>query len=202
MADVPEHGTIATLDHHHCLGIKHAIGKQLEFISSDSFVYLIGKHVVTYDIENTAHKFIFKSDKAIEIEAFCVSANMKYIALAERMPSGLQVNIYTESTGAKVRCLEFMYLTKLPIVAMHFSRDNKYLVTVTSMPDVFIYLWEVDKSRLVGMTDVPYDITKATISPCNYMSLCTTGPSSLRLWRVVDTHLSQTDPITGKRNDN
>ena len=142
---------------------------------------------------------MLKPEKTTDIICFCVSPNRKYVALAERMNEGLQVNIYTESTGSRVRSLEFKFLTKLPVVSMGFSTDNKYLVAATSLPDVFIYLWQVDKSRLVGMVDVPFEIRQVTISPWAYWSLCSTGPSSLRLWRLVDKQLRFTDPIPKRK---
>ena len=190
----------ANVQFSHVLGFKIPTGKAISHISDDSLIYLAGKHGAKLEPETGKHSFVLKPQKTTEIATFCVSANRKYIALAEKMPEGLQVNIYTQTNGSKVRSLEFKYLSKLPVVAMDFSTDNKYLATVTALPDVFIYLWQVDKSRLVGMIDVPFELTRITISPWAYWSMCTTGPSSCRLWKLVDKQIKQIDPMP-KRKD-
>jgi WD40 repeat protein len=192
----------AMLKYHHALGARPTAGKTVEHLSDDTIVYLSGKHVATYQWENPQHRFILKNSKTSEIVTFCVSANRKYIALAERLVEGsMQVNIYTQHTGSKVRALEFKYLSKRPVVTMSFSTDNKYLATVTAFPEVYIYLWQVDKARLIGMIDVPYEITRVTVSPWAYWTLCTTGPTSLKIWRLVDKQLKPTDVLPRRAKD-
>ena len=46
-------------------------------------------------------------------------------------PLAPQVSVYNFNTATRVRTLSFAYLSKQPVVAMDFSRDNKYLVAVT-----------------------------------------------------------------------
>ncbi|CUG89431.1 WD40 repeat-containing protein, putative [Bodo saltans] len=189
----------ASMKFSHVLGVRSPSGRCVEHLNDDTVLYLAGKHAAQYEHETGLHKFILKSNKTVEISSFCISANRKYIALAEKLADGMQVNVYTQ-TGSRVRTLEFKYLSKLPVVSMDFSTDNKYLATVTSLPDVFIYLWQVDKSRLVGMVDVPFELTKITVSPWSYWSLCTTGPSSIRMWRLVEKQLKQVDPMPKRRD--
>ena len=193
--------TGAVLKYHHTLGARVAPGRTVEHLGDDTVMYLAGKHVAAFQWENPQHRFILKNPKTSEIVTFCVSANRKYIALAERLVEGaLQVNIYTQHTGSKVRSLEFKYLSKLPVVSMCFSTDNKYLATVTAVPDAYLYLWQVDKSRLIGMVDVPFEVTRVTVSPWAYWTLATTGPSSLKLWKLVDKQLRHSD-VLPKRKD-
>jgi len=192
----------AMLKYHHTLGARPTAGRTVEHLSDDTIVYLSGKHVATYQWENPQHRFIHKNAKTAEIVTFCVSANRKYIALAERLVEGsIQVNIYTQHTGSKVRALDFKYLSKRPVVTMAFSTDNKYLATVTAFPEVYIYLWQVDKARLIGMIDVPYEITKVSVSPWAYWTLCTTGPTSLKVWRLVDKQLKPTEVLPRRAKD-
>lgn len=187
----------AIVKYHHVLGTRITAGKSIEHLSDDTVIYVAGRHVAAFSVDNPQHRFIIKNQRTEEIVTFCVSANKKYIALAERMvaDSAMQVNVYTQQTGSKVRSLEFKYLSKLPVVSMCFSTDNKHLVTVTSLPDVYIYLWQVDKSRLVGMIDVPFEISRITISPWAHWSLCSTGPSSLKVWRLVEKQLKPVDVL-------
>ena len=193
----------ALMKYHHSLGARVPPGCAIDHLSDDTLIYLVGKHVAIFQHETVQHRFILKNQKTSEIVTFCISPNRKYIALAERLAEGsLVVNIYTQHTGSRVRSLDFKFLSKLPVVAMDFSTDNKYLATVTALPDVYIYLWQVDKSRLIGMIDVPFELTKITVSPWAYWTLCTTGPSSLKLWRLVDKNLKQIDPMpSGKKKD-
>lgn len=192
----------ASLKIAHALGARPTAAKTIEHLEDGKIVYLAGKHIACFEWDNPQHRFIQKSPKTAEIVTFCVSANHKYIALAERLVEGsLQVNIYTQHTGSKVRSLEFKYLSKLPVVSMCFSTDNKYLATVTALPDVYIYLWQVDKSRLVGMIDVSFQINSVTISPWAYWTLCTTGPSSLKVWRLNEKQLKPFDVLPRRAKD-
>ncbi|KAJ9445781.1 hypothetical protein DIPPA_28724 [Diplonema papillatum] len=82
-----------------------------------------------------------------------------------------------------------------PVVALDFSRDNKYLATVTDPPDPYIYLWQLDKQRLAGMAEVHHRISQISVSPWAHWELCTTGTSFLRLWRAQGNQLRAHDPL-------
>ena len=186
--------TRTMLKYYHTLGFSYGSmdGQQsrnvLSHISDNSFVYLAGKHVAVYSYENQgAHRFILKNPKTSRIMAFSVSANRRYIALSEVLhpePSGgIQVSVYNFSTASKVRELgrgrfpSSAEGSQPPVTALDFSRDNKYLVTVTDPPNPYIYLWQLDKQRLAGMSEIHQKISQVSISPWAHWELCGTGMS-------------------------
>mmetsp|Transcript_108172 Transcript_108172/g.186736 ORF Transcript_108172/g.186736 Transcript_108172/m.186736 type:complete len:1368 (-) Transcript_108172:213-4316(-) len=194
--------TGTSLKFFHALGFKKNSNKNIEHVNDESLVYLVGKHVAIFNYDNKAHRFILKNSKTAQIVAFCVSSNRRYIALSEKLidDGAIQVSVYNFNTATRVRTLSFAYLSKQPVVAMDFSRDNKYLVAVTQPPDVFIYLWQLDKARLLGMVEVNFSCTRVSISPWAHWKLCTTGTDTLRIWHYADKQLKGMDPLQKKKD--
>ena len=194
--------TGTSLKFFHALGFKQVPNKTIEHVNDESLVYLVGKHVAIFNYENKAHRFILKNAKTAQIVAFCVSSNRRYIALSERLvdDGAIQVSVYNFNTATRVRTLSFAYLCKNPVVALDFSRDNKYLVAVTQPPDVYIYLWQLDKARLLGMVEVNFACTRVSISPWAHWKLCTTGTDTLRIWHFADKQMKAMDPLQKKKD--
>eukprot|EP01065_Artemidia_motanka_P003519 TRINITY_DN11686_c4_g1_i1.p1 TRINITY_DN11686_c4_g1~~TRINITY_DN11686_c4_g1_i1.p1 ORF type:complete len:1358 (+),score=552.17 TRINITY_DN11686_c4_g1_i1:68-4141(+) len=180
-------------------------GKVIEHTGDESIVYLVGKHVAVYSYEGSSHRFIPKHPKTIDIVAFAVSCNKRYVALSERVldeesgDTGVQISIYNFNTASKVRTLSLSKIGKQPVEAMDFSRDNKYLVTISAPPDPFIHFWQLDKARLLRYAELRVRISQVTVSPWAHWTMCTSGPSSLRIWRFQDKELKAVDPVP-KRN--
>eukprot|EP01063_Lacrimia_lanifica_P011834 TRINITY_DN18521_c0_g1_i1.p1 TRINITY_DN18521_c0_g1~~TRINITY_DN18521_c0_g1_i1.p1 ORF type:complete len:1407 (+),score=628.12 TRINITY_DN18521_c0_g1_i1:629-4222(+) len=85
---------------------------------------------------------------------------------------------------------------------MAFSKDNKYLVTATGMPDGFLVVWLLDKTcKPLWFQEIASPVTCVTISPWSSATVCTTGPSTLRLFKYAPPNpLKVVDPV-GKRRD-
>lgn len=202
-AVLPPSDTGSILRFQNSLGSRVSMGRLVEHLDDNTISYVSGKHFSMVTMETPLQqRFLLKGAKTTSIVTFCVSPNKKYIALSEKVASGgsCQVNIYTQATGSKVRSLDFKYLTKLPVTSMCFSTDNKYIATCTPLPDVYVYLWQVDKSRLIGMTDVAAEIGRVTISPWAYHTLCSTGPINLKVWRLQDKQLKSVDVLMRRKD--
>ena len=193
----------------HALGIKVgpngvAGRKAIEHTGDDSIVYLVGKQVAIFSYEMQSHRFIPMSSKTIEIVAFAVSFNKRYIALSERVLEektgeiGIQVSVFNFGTVSRIRTLSLSYLNKYPVETLCFSRDNKYLVTVTAPPEPFIYLWQLDKARLLGMSELHVRVNCVSISPWAHWTMCTTGDTSLKLWKYQEKQIRFLDPLPKK----
>eukprot|EP01012_Entosiphon_sulcatum_P026619 TRINITY_DN3208_c0_g1_i1.p1 TRINITY_DN3208_c0_g1~~TRINITY_DN3208_c0_g1_i1.p1 ORF type:complete len:1398 (-),score=349.80 TRINITY_DN3208_c0_g1_i1:40-4233(-) len=192
-----------SLKFYHALGMALTPGaRSIEHVNDESIVYLVGKHVAIFNYENKVHRFILKNAKTSQIVAFAVSNNRRYIALSEKLmdDGGSQVSVYNFNTASRVRTLSLQYLSKQPVTALDFSRDNKYIVTTTAPPDVFIYLWQLDKARLLGMIEVSFVCTQVSISPWAHWKLCTTGTDTLKIWHFADKQLKAMDPMPKKKD--
>eukprot|EP01064_Diplonema_japonicum_P001365 TRINITY_DN10874_c0_g1_i1.p1 TRINITY_DN10874_c0_g1~~TRINITY_DN10874_c0_g1_i1.p1 ORF type:complete len:1285 (+),score=282.06 TRINITY_DN10874_c0_g1_i1:72-3926(+) len=191
-------------------------GGEVAHLSDGVLLYGIGRHMAVYNYDTLQYRFILKQAKAQEIMTFAVAHNRKYIALAERLTddskeAANEVTIWSvdlKETGSslvttkKVRALSLSYLAKQPVVALAFSRDNKLLVTVTSTPEAFVYIWQLDKSpcRLVTMAEVNTRITQVSFSPWSPTTVCTTGPTAFKLWKHhAPSQLRVVEPMLKKR---
>lgn len=192
--------TGTSLKFFHSLGLRRVASKTVEHVNDESLVYIVGKHVAIFNYENKTHRFILKNSKTAQVVAFAVSSNRRYIALSERLTddNATQVSVYNFNTASRVRTLSLTHLSKQPVTCMDFSRDNKYLVTVTEAPDVFIYLWQLDKARLLGAVEVKFACQHVSISPWAHWKLCTTGTDTLRVWHFADKQMMPIDPFPKK----
>jgi WD40 repeat protein len=185
----------------HALGFRQVANKSVAHADDESLVYLIGKHVTVFNHETRTHRFILKNPKAAAIVAFCLSPNRRYIALSERLTEDdvVQVSVYNVATATRVRTLPLTHPSKSPVVALDFSRDNKFLAAATQPPGLSVCLWQLDKAKLLATTDVPFACSRISISPWAHWKLCTTGTDTLRIWHFADKQLKAMDPL--KRKD-
>ncbi|KAJ9437760.1 hypothetical protein DIPPA_14307 [Diplonema papillatum] len=191
----------------HALGIRRGPqgGKVVEHATDETAVYLVGSQVAIYSCETHNHRFLPTGTKTVEVLAFSVSHNKRYIALSERILEdktgdvGVQVSVFNFGTMARIRTLSMTCLNKKAPATLDFSRDNKYLVTATPAPDAALYLWQLDKARLLGMSELPSEVCRATISPWAHWSFCSTGDKICRMWRYQDKQLKATDPMAKKQ---
>eukprot|EP01062_Namystynia_karyoxenos_P059978 TRINITY_DN513_c0_g3_i1.p1 TRINITY_DN513_c0_g3~~TRINITY_DN513_c0_g3_i1.p1 ORF type:complete len:1398 (+),score=599.25 TRINITY_DN513_c0_g3_i1:85-4194(+) len=177
-------------------------GKVIEHTGDESIVYLSGRHVAIYSYEAAAHRFIPKHPRTLEIVAFAVSHNRRYIALSERVVDeesadghGIQISIYNFNTATRMRTLPLSKIGKQSVESLDFSRDNKYMVSVSAPPDPFIHFWQLDKARLLRFTELRQRVSKVSISPWAHWTMCTTGTTALRIWRYQDKELRAVDPV-------
>eukprot|EP01062_Namystynia_karyoxenos_P059976 TRINITY_DN513_c0_g1_i1.p1 TRINITY_DN513_c0_g1~~TRINITY_DN513_c0_g1_i1.p1 ORF type:complete len:1380 (+),score=595.80 TRINITY_DN513_c0_g1_i1:88-4140(+) len=195
----------------HCLGFRPPSdgipgARVIEHNSDDSIVYLAGRHAAIYSYENHGHRFILKHPKTQQIVAFAVSSNRRYIALSEKVideESGemaVQLSIYNFNTATRMRTLPLSKVGKQPVESLDFSRDNKYMVSVSAPPDPFIHFWQLDKARLLRFTELRSRVSRVSISPWAHWTMCTTGASSLRIWRYLDKELKSVDPVPKRSN--
>eukprot|EP01063_Lacrimia_lanifica_P035883 TRINITY_DN695_c0_g2_i1.p1 TRINITY_DN695_c0_g2~~TRINITY_DN695_c0_g2_i1.p1 ORF type:complete len:1359 (+),score=645.67 TRINITY_DN695_c0_g2_i1:82-4158(+) len=179
--------------------------KTIEHATDESVVYLVGKQVAIYSLEGLSHRFLPTNPKTIEIVTFVVSYNKRYIALSERVlddktgETQAHVSVYNISTASRIRNLSLAFLNRrAPLTTIDFSRDNKYLVGISSGSEPFIYLWQVDKAKMLGFSELQIQVSKVSISPWAHWAMCTTGPNSLRIWRYQDKQLKSMDPLPRK----
>eukprot|EP01060_Flectonema_neradi_P008346 TRINITY_DN15970_c0_g1_i2.p1 TRINITY_DN15970_c0_g1~~TRINITY_DN15970_c0_g1_i2.p1 ORF type:complete len:1387 (+),score=332.29 TRINITY_DN15970_c0_g1_i2:136-4296(+) len=194
--------------------------RQVEHLSDGVVIYNVGKHLAIYNYETSQYQFILKQSKTQEVLCFALTSNRKYLALSEQLaeekPGGsTEVSVWALlGSGAKqdnsnlhfqvkkTRSLSFAYLSKQPVVAMGFSRENKLLSTATSAPEGFIYIWQLDKApaRLVAMAEHGIRVSHVSISPWSSSSLCTSGMSGLRIWKFSSPNqLKPVDPMVKRR---
>lgn len=114
-------------------------------------MFLVGQHLTQYNYDKRTHKFNLKSSKVKEVTSFAVSSGKKYIALAERLNdahSSVQVSVYNFKTATRVRTLPLTN-HKGSIVSLDFSSDGKLVACATSEPDPAIFLWQLEKQRVL-----------------------------------------------------
>eukprot|EP00756_Hemistasia_phaeocysticola_P029885 Hpha_TRINITY_DN16260_c0_g10::TRINITY_DN16260_c0_g10_i1::g.12947::m.12947 len=222
-----EHGgpnpeTHASLKFYHALGFSPGAldnsgsavwqGRRvMEHISDDSVVYIAAKHVAVFSYELLQHRFILKNTKTSRIMAFCVSANRRYIALSETLldpVGGVQVSVYNFNTAFKVRQLGMSFFREAPVVAMDFSRDNKYLACVTDGPSPCIYTFQLEKQRQwYPPQETHQRVGQISVSPFAHWMLCTTGVGHLKIWQprvneqTKTSELGYKNPVANLQRD-
>ncbi|KAJ9437761.1 hypothetical protein DIPPA_14306 [Diplonema papillatum] len=68
-------------------------------------------------------------------------------------------------------------------------KNSTQIFSATPAPDAALY-----KARLLGMSELPSEVCRATISPWAHWSFCSTGDKICRMWRYQDKQLKATIP--------
>ncbi|KAG2387150.1 hypothetical protein C9374_001482 [Naegleria lovaniensis] len=200
----------------HTLGFRNIPQAIQHLENEEEIVYLVGKHVSIFNYEKRTHTFILKSGNVLEIHAFAISYNRKFIALSESINSAdskrksqqnlnqtkestteYQISVYNFRTAKRARVLNVVGTSgkPSPVISMAFSRDAKYLTAVTDEPDQSIYLWHLEKSNKVSSKKIPFRVTQITINPYSHWQMATTGPDDMKIWRFTEGELKHIDPI-------
>lgn len=135
----------------HVFGINNRFNENIHFLNSHVLIYVAGRNIIFYDIEEHSQRFVIGSTPSSEnwvsdpeICSVTLSPNTKYFAIAER---GEQPNIAILDTDT----LRKMQMLAIPskigskaICSMSFCGKSKYLAIQCGAPDwkMCIFEWE------------------------------------------------------------
>lgn len=177
---------------HHVLGFTSPNVQHLN--DDEQIVYQSGQHIAQYNYENRTHKFVLKSSKIEKIWAFAVSKNGKFIALSEQLGNDdFQLSVYSFRTATRIRSLELK--EKSPVISLDFSADSRYLAAITKEPDQSIYLFHLEKHRMLAHAQSKMPIRKVSVNPHAWHQICTIGPDICNIWRFSEKELKPIDPL-------
>jgi WD40 repeat protein len=164
----------------------------------------VGQHLIQYNFEKKTQKIIQVPLEGEIIGCMAHSINDASIALGvrsdnpdERRASVLLLDLHNfkrkkvfkpaDSSLTKVKLIDQEF------ISIAFSTDGKFVIAQSGAPDWTLYIWTLDKGKLVcssKATSAGLALKKMSCNPHDVVtSICVTGESLFRIFRFQDGFL-------------
>nr|CCC89526.1 conserved hypothetical protein [Trypanosoma congolense IL3000] len=140
----------------HAFGIKADVYGCISWVEEGTLLYPIGKTATAHNLNTNTQRFFEAGQRSGDITAIAVSANKKFIAMAESGPSA-QVQIFDTITRKRRKVLIVPALECDRYVALDFSADGRHLVTQGAGPQWKLFFWNWERSKPLASTSVVAD---------------------------------------------
>ncbi|XP_072543115.1 cilia- and flagella-associated protein 57 isoform X2 [Salminus brasiliensis] len=179
---------------HHVFGLRTGVNNNLLFFDEHTVVFPCGNNCVRYNIDQKCQRFIPGTERSQGMQALAISANRRYLAVAERREKGT-ITVYDLQheqsrkrkvlTGGEVPVREF--------VCMAFSPDSKYLLGQAGGPEwtLFYWVWEKHKVMATVKTTSTGPIHQVSFNPQDNTQICVSGNGVFKLFRYSEGALKQ-----------
>jgi WD40 repeat protein len=142
-----------TLVKRYVFGTHHDGESCLHWMDDGALLYPVGKTVVLQQPHSCHQRFLEAAYQSTAITAIAMSANKKFVAIAE---SGKhpQIQIIDTVTRKRRKVLSVSELDSDRYVALSFSSDGRHLVTQGGAPGWNLYYWNWERSQPLGSVSV------------------------------------------------
>lgn len=195
-----------TIQRRHAFGVSGAVADGLCWLDEGTLMYPVGKSIALHTVATNNQRFLDGSYQSKSITALAVSANKKFVAIAE---SGdlAQVQIIDTVTRKRRKVLSAADLGSDRFVSLSFSADGRHLVTQGGAPSWNLLYWNWERSKplaavsLVGAVEanVVASVTTDVLGGSRAGSPMAGGRAGGALGGlplVTAVHISPSDPLT------
>ncbi|KAG5475450.1 hypothetical protein LSCM1_03570 [Leishmania martiniquensis] len=134
-------------------GTNHDGKNCLHWLDDGSLVYPVGKTIVLQQPNSCTQRFLEAAYHSTAITAIAMSANKKFMAIAESGPHP-QVQIIDTVTRKRRKVLSVADLDSNRYVALSFSSDGRHLVTQGGAPGWKLHYWNWERSQPLASVSV------------------------------------------------
>ncbi|KPA84232.1 hypothetical protein ABB37_02281 [Leptomonas pyrrhocoris] len=134
-------------------GTNHDGENCLHWMDDGSLLYPVGKTVVLQQPHSCHQRFLEAAYQSTAITAVAMSANKKFVAIAEKGEHP-QIQIIDTVTRKRRKILSVSELDSDHYVAVSFSSDGRHLVTQGGAPGWNLYYWNWERSQPLGSVSV------------------------------------------------
>ncbi|ESL10759.1 hypothetical protein TRSC58_01502 [Trypanosoma rangeli SC58] len=149
-------GTGRTLVKRHAFGVRPEVYGCLSWVEEGTLLYPVGKTVAVHNLNTNTQRFFETTVHSSGLTALAVSANKKFIAIAEggMLP---QIQIIDSVPRKRRKTLSVQDLGSDRFVAMDFSVDGRHLATQGGGPQWKLFYWNWERSKPLAFTSVVAD---------------------------------------------
>uniref|UniRef100_A0A8B9LIJ4 Cilia and flagella associated protein 57 n=1 Tax=Astyanax mexicanus TaxID=7994 RepID=A0A8B9LIJ4_ASTMX len=183
---------------HHIFGLRTGVNNNLLFFDEHTVVFPCGNNCVRYDLDQACQSFIPGTERSQSMQAMAISANRRYLAVAEHKEKAT-ITIY-DLQHEQSRRRKVLTGGELPVrefVCMAFSPDSKYLIGQAGGPEwtLFYWVWEKHKIMATVKTTSTGPIHQVSFSPQDNMQICVSGNGLFKIFRYTEGALKQTNSV-------
>eukprot|EP00842_Homolaphlyctis_polyrhiza_P003989 jgi/Hompol1/4591/HPOL_003747-RA len=187
----------------HVFGLNHDVRNNISYLDELSVVYPAGFQIVHYSLEQKTQKFIPVHVDGESMSTMAVSPTGAFVAVGIKIIStpknpqdpekNANVLLYDLQTARrkKVFATGEAPSTK-DFVSIAFTSDNKYIVAQGAAPEWCLYMWSVEKGKMVAWARaIPNANSDVNQMTCNHhdssnSQICVTGNNLFRVFRFVE----------------
>ena len=161
--------SVPVLVKRHIFGVNNKFNDNIEFLDSDTLIYVAGRNIVLYNIEEHSQRFIVGSSPSSEhwvsdpeICCFTLSPSTQFLAIAERgeKPS---ITILDTQTLRKKKVLSIpSNIRSKEICSMSFDITNTFIAIQCGSPDWKLCVYDWNKQIMIHCITTSKDMTPIT----------------------------------------
>lgn len=189
------------------LAYRHAFGLKADcdahFFDEMSIVYVAGHTVVLYQTDQKSQRFLPGGDFSQEISCVAVSANKKFLAVAEKVSARVVaetnlrpiVTIYDLVTCRRRKTCCYLDIDCTEVVALAFDATNKHLLTQYGQSPsgkhdwtLIDWAWDRGKATPIAITKVgPHVVNQVSFNPLDSLTVLCIGESTFKFYKVQES---------------
>jgi WD40 repeat protein len=179
----------------HLFGFKSDVANCVIHVDDHRVAYVSGHNVVSYSTEDRSMQFYPGIEGTITITALALSANRRFLAVAERARTAI-VSIFDMSSNKKKRTMTTTDCASEEYVSMAFpsGSENKFLATQGGAPDWTLVLWQWDRTRVVSTAKIAYtgSVCQVSFNILDYsLGIVCTGNANIKCHKITEGQLKQ-----------
>ncbi|XP_075952842.1 cilia- and flagella-associated protein 57 [Anarhichas minor] len=180
---------------HFIFGLRTGVRNNLCFVDEQTVVFPGGNSCVCFNTVQRCQRFIPGSENSQGMRALAISANRRYLAVAE-CGGNATVTVFDlqHEQGRKRKVLTAGDVLVQEFVCVAFSPDSKYLIGQTGGPDGTLVFWLWEKQKVLATVKTGNSInsvTQVSFSPHDNTRLCVSGSGVFKLLRYSEGALKQ-----------
>ncbi|KAG9393987.1 WD domain, G-beta repeat [Carpediemonas membranifera] len=152
--------------------------KNVVYINENTVAHVSGVQVCLHQLETKQQSFFHTSPKTESISAIALSANNRYLAVAERGDVA-SISIWDVQAFSRKKVLTAEGTSAREFAQLAFAPDNQHIVALTCEPD-----WALCVFKLGAKQSKPLDIVKDVCGPSNPIKYISFSPQDSGLWAV------------------
>uniref|UniRef100_H3CPL1 Cilia and flagella associated protein 57 n=1 Tax=Tetraodon nigroviridis TaxID=99883 RepID=H3CPL1_TETNG len=181
---------------HFIFGLRTGVKNNLCFCDEQTVVFPAGNNCVCYNTIRSSQRLVPGSEKSQAMCALAISANRRYLAVAERAEKATVavLDLHHQPGKTKRRVLSAGDLPAQEFICLAFSPDSKYLIGQTGAPEWTLIFWFWEKHKILatvktGTSNNP--VKQVSFNPFNHTQLCVSGAGVFKLFRYAEGCLKQ-----------
>lgn len=139
----------------HAFGMLPSVSGSLYWLDEGTLMYPVGKTVALHNISSNNQRFLEANYQSSCVTAVTISANKKFVAIAEGGQNP-QVQIIDTVTRKRRKVLSVNDIQSDRFVAMAFSADGRHLVTQGGAPGWNLFYWNWERSKPLAAVSLSY----------------------------------------------
>uniref|UniRef100_A0A3B1KA86 Cilia and flagella associated protein 57 n=1 Tax=Astyanax mexicanus TaxID=7994 RepID=A0A3B1KA86_ASTMX len=181
---------------HHIFGLRTGVNNNLLFFDEHTVVFPCGNNCVRYDLDQACQSFIPGTERSQSMQAMAISANRRYLAVAEHKEKAT-ITIY-DLQHEQSRRRKVLTGGELPVrefVCMAFSPDSKYLIGQAGGPEWTLFYWVWEKHKIMATVKTTSTGPSTSFCPQDNMQICVSGNGLFKIFRYTEGALKQTNSV-------